>query len=69
MAQKKIGKASTVLGILSICLFFTSWPGLVLGIIGVSLKKRPETRGRDIALNVIGMVMSFIWLCYVFGTL
>lgn len=63
--QTKVNNASTVLGILSICLFFTTWPGMVLGIIGLSIKKREHTRTKDITLNTIGLVLSTIWLLYV----
>jgi hypothetical protein len=66
---EKVGKASTVLGILSVCLFWLTWPGAILGIIGLSLKKRQESRGRDIALNTIGLVLSLLWMFYVFGTM
>lgn len=65
MMKKEKRNASMVLGILSICLFFTTWPGMVLSIIGLSIKKDSERRGRDIALNVIGLVMSTLWLIYV----
>ena len=66
--EKKQHKASFVLGILSICLFWLTWPGVVLGIIGLCLPKNKEKRTRDIALNVIGLIISFIWLCYILGT-
>jgi len=67
--EKKQHKASFVLGILSISLFWLTWPGMVLGIIGLCLPKNEEKRARDIALNLVGLVLSFIWLCYILGTM
>lgn len=67
--ENKVGKASTVLGILSICLFWLTWPGMVLGIVGLCVKKREESRTKDIAMNVIGLVLSFAWLCYILSTM
>lgn len=69
MAKEITGKASTVLGILSICLFWSTWPAMVLAIIGLSIKKRESNRGADIALNVIGLVLSTFWLWYVYATM
>lgn len=62
-------KASKVLGILSICLFFTTWPAMVLAIVGLSIKKSVQHRTRDITLNVIGLVMSTLWTYYVIKTM
>ena len=61
--------ASKVLGILSICLFFLTWVGVVLGIIGLCLKKEEGREERDILLNVIGLILSFFWTIYVISTL
>lgn len=58
-------KASKVLGILSICLFWLSWPAMILAIIGLSIKKSEENKIRDITLNTIGLVLSTLWLFYV----
>ena len=62
-------KASMVLGILSICLFWLTWPGMVLAIVGLSVKKSEKHSVRDVALNVIGLGLSTIWLCYIIGTM
>lgn len=58
--------SSKVLGILSICLFWTGFPGVVLGIIGLSIKKDEENRNRDITLGVIGLIAS-LFMCYIYG--
>jgi len=62
---------SKVLGILSICLFFTTWIGMVLGIIGLCLKKDPIKKysTTDWALNIVGLVLSTIWTIYVFSVM
>lgn len=62
---KKERKASKVLGILSICLFFLNWVAMILAIIGLCIKKSEENRGRDIALNVVGLVLSTLTLFWV----
>ena len=60
--MKEDRKASMVLGILSICLSWLSWPATILAIIGLSIKKSDENRGRDITLNVIGLIASILFL-------
>lgn len=55
-------KASMVLGILSICLCWLSYPATILAIVGLSIKKSDEHRGRDITLNVVGLVLSILFL-------
>ena len=65
--NKQQPKASKVLGILSICLFWTNWVGMTLAIIGLSIKKDEEHKGRDITLNVIGLIMSGLWTLLVFS--
>ena len=67
MEPKRTKVASKVLGILSICLFFTTWPAMVLAIIGLSIKKDPikEYANVDFTLNIIGLVLSTLWLVYI----
>ena len=67
MTDKKEPKASMVLGILSICLFITTWPGMVLAIIGLSMNKSKEHKARDITLNVVGLILSSFYLLIVIG--
>jgi len=60
-----MGKSkSKVLGILSICIgLILPFVGVVLAIIGLSISKEKRKEGRDIALNVIGLVLSVvIWI-------
>jgi hypothetical protein len=66
---KQKRKASMILGILSLCFFFTTWPGIVLAIIGLCLDKDEEHKGRDITLNTIGLILSSLWFFYILGTL
>jgi hypothetical protein len=59
--------ASKVLGILGIIFaFFVPLVGLILGIIGISVKK--EKRDRDIILNVLAIGLSVLmwFLTFVF---
>ena len=60
--KEKQKQTSKTLGVLSIVLgLFIPLAGFVLGIIGLSIKK--TDRERDIALNVIGLIVSFIgWM-------
>ena len=60
--ERKESKASMILGILSICLFWLTWPGMILAIIGLCIDKRIMQRKSDIALNIIGLVLSSLWL-------
>jgi uncharacterized membrane protein len=63
--------ASKVLGIISLC---TGWliplAGVVLSIIGLSIKEQKGKEQRDKTLNLIGLVMSIVawafWYYYVF---
>ena len=62
--MEQIKNTSKVLGILSICIgCIMPIPGIILGIIGLSVKKaKPD---RDVYLNVIGIVASiFMWLLW-----
>lgn len=64
---KKESKAGFVLGILSICLFFLTWPSIILGVVGLCLvKKDSKTRVRDRTLNIVGIVMSFIYTYFIY---
>lgn len=58
--------SSKTLGILSIifgCLVPIA--GLVLGIVGISVKKSKYHQDRDITLNVVGIIVSIIsWIIY-----
>ena len=56
--ENKDKKASLVLGILSVCFFWTGLIGLTLGIIGISIKKSEAHKTRDKALNIVGIVLS-----------
>lgn len=62
MENKKISKASKVLGIVSICVgWLIPLIGIVCGIVGLCVKK--EKYNRDIALNVVGLCVSLLfWL-------
>jgi hypothetical protein len=64
--EVKEKNASKNLGILSIVLgIFVPLIGIILGIIGLSIPKSEKNYGRDIALNVIGLVISFVmWSIY-----
>jgi len=64
------GIASLILGILSLILFFTILPSIVLGILGIIFgtmqRKRQKTKWAlaGIILSVLGIILSFgtIWL-------
>ena len=59
MEQKETSKT---MGILSIVFgFLMPFVGLVLGIIGLSIKKTKGHRDRDITLNVVGIIISIVW--------
>lgn len=63
--SKKIDKrpASLVLGIVGTCLAVVPDLGgiaMILGIIGLSIKKGTENRDWAIALNIIAIVMGFL---------
>lgn len=65
MGKKR--NASFVLGILSLCLFFFTWPGIILGIIGLALvKKDSSTRVRDRTLNIVGILLSLIYTIFIY---
>jgi len=60
---------SKTLGILSIIFgFLAPVVGLVLGIIGISIKKSKSNPSRDVTLNVVGIVISVVWwiICWAF---
>lgn len=58
--------ASKILGIIGIC---TGWliplVGLVLGIIGLSIKKEKGHEKRDKTLNIVSIAIAFVfWMFY-----
>jgi len=60
--KTKQKNTSKTLGVLSIVLgLFVPLAGIVLGIIGLSIKK--TDRNRDITLNVVGIAVSILsWI-------
>jgi predicted small integral membrane protein len=61
MAKQKISNVSITLGTLSIILgLIIPGIGLLLGIIGICLKKPANKYNKAVALNVIGICVSII---------
>ncbi len=58
--------ASKVLGILSICIgWFIPIAGVILSIIGLSIKKEKRKENRDNILNIIGLIESILfWIVW-----
>ena len=63
--EENMHNASLVLGILSVSLCWLSWPAMILGIIGLCVKKKESSRKAAITLNTIGLILSSVWLIYV----
>lgn len=59
--------ASKTLGILSLCTgWFIPLIGLVLSIIGLSIKKEKGKEDRDKTLNIVGLSVSILaWLFWI----
>ena len=59
--------ASKNLGILSLCLgWIIPFVGLVLSIIGLSIKKEKGKEDRDKTLNIVGLAVSILaWLFWI----
>ena len=62
MVKEKVKNSSVVLGTLGIILGILLSPlvGVVLGIIGLSIKKNPENYNKAITLNVLAIVLSVV---------
>jgi len=65
VTKDKGSNASFVLGILSICLFWLTWPATILAIIGLCVSKRKENKRTDITLNIIGLIGSLSWSIFI----
>jgi uncharacterized membrane protein len=65
--KKQVGNASMTLGILSLVLgWLIPLVGVVLGIVGLSIKKPEHKRNACITLNIIGLVVAVIfWLFWI----
>ena len=64
MKKEKVkeNNASMILGIISICLSFLNWIAMLIAIVGLCVQKKGSIHsGRDIALNLIGLILSIIW--------
>ena len=71
-SNNNFGVASFILGILSIVLFFTIIPGIILGILGIvfGFIQRKKSKNNwaiwGIILSILGLVLAFllIWLIF-----
>ena len=63
--MEKKNRASFVLGVISISTaWLLSWVSVILAIIGLCLTKTEGHENRDISLNVIGIILGFLSLCF-----
>ena len=64
----RVNKSSKVLGILSICLFWLSYPSIILSIIGLCINEK-ESNNKALVLNIVGLIISVIYTVFILAIL